>query len=149
MENLKSLITDKETWTSARVKGNQVTSLLRYRTNLQDFIKTDKYNTRLTITWNYNSTDISLMPNEKEMDLMNKVENALVENFEHDLQAVLAFVFLGENRKEWYWYTKDIEEIADRVNSALSEFDELPIELSCESDSNWNEYKDVIEFVKE
>ncbi len=40
------------------------------------------------------------MPDEKEMELMAEVEDSLADILENDLQAILSFVYLGNNRKE-------------------------------------------------
>ena len=137
MNNLKSLITDEETWTSAEGESDGVSFLLRFRPNLQAFIATNKYKTRLTLIWNYESENTSLMPSEKTIEMMNKVENALIDILENDLQAILAFVYLGHNQKEWHWYSIDITETEKRLNEALSYFDVLPIEFSSEDDAEW------------
>lgn len=147
MDKLKSLITDQEMWTAAEGENDGVPFLLRFRPNLQAFIATKKYNERLILLWNYDSNNNSLMPDEKEMELMEKVENSLVEILENDLQAILSFVYLGHNQKEWHWYSSDIAETGKRLNNALSEFDVLPIELSSENDPEWNEYNAVVDGV--
>ena len=84
MDNLKLLITDQDMWTSAEGENDGVPFLIRFRPNLQQFITTKKYNKRLTLLWNYDSTSISLMPDEKEMELMEEVENSLVYTLEND-----------------------------------------------------------------
>ncbi|QOW09883.1 DUF695 domain-containing protein [Kaistella flava (ex Peng et al. 2021)] len=145
MKNLESLITDQETWTSAEGSNDGVIFLLRFRPNLQAFISTEKYNERITLTWNYDSDDSSLMPTEKEMELMEKVENSLVDVLENDLQAILSFVYLGDNQKQWHWYSSNVEETGKRINDALSDFEILPIELSSEEDPKWSEYNAVID----
>ena len=145
MNDLKLLITDEETWTSAQGENDGVTFLLRFRPNLNAFIGTKKFNERITLIWNYVSDDTSLLPNEIEMELMEKVENSLVEILEDDLQAILSFVYLGNNQKQWHWYSSDVEETAKRMNIALSDFDILPIEILSEEDPNWSEYNAVID----
>ena len=145
MKNLESLITDQETWTSAEGANDGVIFILRFRPNLQAFISTEKYNERITLTWNYDSDDSSLMPTEKEMELMQKVENSLVDVLENDLQAILSFVFLGDNQKQWHWYSSNVKETGKRINDALSDFEILPIELSSEEDPKWSEYNAVID----
>ena len=63
---------------------------------------------------------------------MQNVEDALIDSLESDLQSVLAFVYTGQNQREWHWYSSDVKETGKRINAALSEFDGLPIELSAE-----------------
>lgn len=145
MDKLKSLITDKETWTSAEGKNDGTPFLLRFRPNLKDFISTKKYTKRLILFWNYDSNNASLMPNEKEMELMKEVENSLVDILESDLQAILSFVYLGQNQKEWHWYSSDIIETQKRLYKTLPNFDTLPIEILLEDDPEWSEYNAVVD----
>jgi len=123
--------------------------MLRYRPNLQEFIATAKYNKRLTIIWQYDSDNSALMPSDEDVALMEDVENALLAIFENDVQAVLAFVYTGQNQNEWHWYSADIEETGNRLNEALSAFDVLPIDLSSEDDPEWAEYLAVPESADE
>ena len=84
------------------------------------------------------------MPSDDDADKMKVMEDALVEAMELDLQAVLAFVYTGQNQKEWHWYSTDIQESGKRINEALASFDKLPIELSFEDDPDWTEYNSVL-----
>jgi hypothetical protein len=145
MDNLRQRITENDTWTSAEGENDGTPFLLRFRPHLQDFIATNKYNKRLTILWNYNSEDSSLMPSNDEMDSMKDVEDILVDNLENDIQSVLAFVYTGQNQREWHWYSSDINVTGKRLNKALSGFDKLPIEISSEDDPDWSEYNAVLE----
>lgn len=145
MDKLKQLITNNDNWTCAEGENEGTPFLLRFRPHLQDFIATNKYNKRLTISWHYNSDDISLMPSDDEMKLMRDVENALVHDLEDDVQSVLAFVYTGQNKKEWHWYSSDMNETGKRLNESLSNFDRLPIELTTAEDPDWNEYNSALE----
>lgn len=99
----------------------------------------------MDVTWNYESFDPSLLPSADEMLLMEQVEDALVDLLEDGHQSILAFVFTGENERWWAWYTTDIDEAGDRLNDALSEFDELPINITVIDDPEWEEYFGVME----
>jgi hypothetical protein len=145
MDNLKKLITDDDVWSAGEGENEGTPFILRYRPHLQDFIATEKYTKRLTIIWQYESDDELLLPNDEDIDLMQEVENALVDSLENDLQCVLAYVYVGQNQKEWHWYSSDIKVTGLRLNEALDEFDQLPIELSSDDDPNWEEYKAVLE----
>lgn len=145
-DQLKKIITEEDLWTGGEGENEEgLPFLLRYRNNLQHFVETGNYNTGLIILWNYTSEDDSLMAGTEEMGLMQKVEDTLVAALEDDLQAVLAFVFTGLNQREWHWYTTDPEESGKRINDALAEFDELPIELSAEEDPEWTEYYAIMD----
>lgn len=144
MDRLKILITDEDTWTISKGINCGFPFILRFRPNLKEFVIIKEYCERIILLWKYDSTDNSLLPGEEEMDLMEKVENALVEILENDLQAILSFVYSGQNKKEWHWYSSNIDETCKRINDALSGFEILPIELLLEGDPEWSEYNAVI-----
>lgn len=144
MDELKLLITDEDNWIYAEGENGGTVFQLRYRPQLQKFIATEKYLTRLTICWNYKSDNSVLLPNDDDMKLMEDVENCLVDIFEDDLQCILAFVYTGQNKKEWHWYSSDIAETGKRLNLALSEFDVLPLTLTSTHEPEWDEYNLVL-----
>jgi hypothetical protein len=149
MNKLLQLVTEEDIWTLAEGESEGTPFMLRYRPNLQEFIATAKYNRRLAIVWKYQSDNSSLMPADEDVALMEAVENALVDLLENDVQAVLAFVYTGQNQKEWHWYSSDMEETGNRLNEALSAFDVLPLELSSEDDPEWAEYLALLENVEQ
>jgi len=144
MDHLKLLVTDNDMWSAGEGENDGTPFILRFRPNLQAFIATGQYNKHFIITWPYESDNTSLMPDEEELDLMTAVEDALVDIFENDVQCVLAFVYTGQNQKDWHWYSKDITETGNRLNTALSDFEVLPIELASEDDPDWAEYNAVL-----
>ncbi|MGN8069190.1 DUF695 domain-containing protein [Mucilaginibacter sp. SG564] len=127
------------------VTDDEIPGLVRYRPNLQDFIESGLYPRRMDIIWTYESFDDSLLPTQKDMDLMASVEDALVDAFEGDNQTILAFVFTCDNERWWAFYTTDINMAGQRLNEALAIFDPLPIDISVDDDPNWDEYFGVIE----
>jgi hypothetical protein len=135
-----------DTWVSVEaVSDDDIPLLVRYRPNLLNFFESGVYLQRMDVTWSYETFDPSLLPPADEMLLMEQVEDALVDLLEDDHQNILAFVFTGENERWWAWYTTDIEEAGDRLNDALSEFDELPINITVIDDPEWEEYFGVME----
>ena len=68
----------------------------------------------------------------------------MVDILEEDIQAVLAFVYTGQNKREWHWYSSNIDGTETRLNEIISEFNKLPIELSAKDDPNWTGYNEVL-----
>ena len=135
-----------DTWVAIEaVSDDNIPLLVRYRPNLNNFFESGVYLQRMDITWSYEATDSSLLPPADEMVLLEEVEDALIEAFEGDHQTILAFVFTGENERWWAWYTTNIDIAGDRLNQALAEFDELPINITVADDPEWDEYFGVIE----
>ncbi|PWK78155.1 uncharacterized protein DUF695 [Mucilaginibacter oryzae] len=135
-----------DTWVAIEaVSDDNIPLLVRYRPNLTNFFESGIYLQRMDITWNYEATDSSLLPPAEEMVLMEQVEDALVDMLEADHQSILAFVFTGENERWWAWYTTNIDIAGERLNDALADFDELPINITVTDDPEWDEYFGVIE----
>jgi hypothetical protein len=142
--HLKELIVEKDSWTYAEGKNDGLPFQLRFRNNLESFIKTNHYKSRFIIIWNYDSSNFAGMPVDKDLILMGKMENLLVADLEDDLQAVLSFVYTTKNQKEWHWYSTDISETGSRTQAILSTFGKLPITLNSKEDPDWSEYKSVL-----
>lgn len=147
MGNLIQLVNEKDLWSVAEGENDGIPFLLRFRPHLNDFIETRRYSKRLTVLLPYDSDNDSLMPTDEQTELFRNIEDALVDILESDVQAVLAFVYTGQNQKEWHWYSTDINETGKRLNDVLSNFDRLPLELSAEDDPDWSEYNSVLEGV--
>jgi len=134
-----------DTWFGIESTDNGHPFLIRGRNDVHAFQKTGRYGYRIDIIWEYKPDDDSLMPAPGDLSLMGEVENLLVEQLEHDYQSILAFVFTGNNKRVWYWYTQDKEEFSIRINDALSALAKLPIELFSEPDPNWLTYNDILD----
>jgi hypothetical protein len=136
-----------DTWVAIEAFNDQENTplLVRYRPNLVNFVKTGTYLWRMDVIWTYEPVYETLMPLPEVHDYISAVEDALIETFEDDHQTILAFVFTGEGERWWAWYTTDIDIAGERLNHALSEFDELPIEITVSDDPEWEEYFGVME----
>src|SRR5688500_16907327 len=95
-----------DTWFTAEGTNEDKPFLLRGRDSLKSFIDSALYEDRIEILWKYESTDDSGMPSNDELKLMAEIENALVDSFELDLHSILVAVYLWNNSKTWFWYTK-------------------------------------------
>ena len=143
-EFLIHLITVEDRWKNAESKNHDTPFLLRFRPHLQKFITTKNYNQRLGIVWHYNSNGRSFMPTEYVLKQMQNFEDALIDILEQDAQSVLAIVYTGQNKREWQWYSIDVDEAYKRLNLVLPDFEKLSIEVSAEIDPEWQEYSAVL-----
>ena len=137
------ILTDK--WTGAEgANTDGIPVMVRYRQNLQSFIDTGLYNTKVNMTWSYDTDEAALMPNPGEADVMDNVEEALLLALEGDRQAILVAVETGQGTKRWTWYTADGEEMEKRMSDVLERFETLPLDYTKTEDPNWNGYFDFI-----
>jgi hypothetical protein len=148
MQNLKLLVTKNDTWSNSEGENEGIPFLIRFRPHLQKFEQSKKFNYRVLIEWNYNSKSKSQMPDDIEINSMRKFENSLVKHLENDLQAVLSFVYTGGGRREWNWYSQDINLTQDRLDKVLSTLGPLPVKIMSFDEPNWDEYNDVLRSVE-
>ncbi len=146
--DLKQSITQNDTWTVSEGHFEGAPFLLRFRPHLESFIKTNFYNNRVIIIYNYGDTNNTYMPNNTELDRMRHLENSLVEELEFDLNAVLAFVYTGKNKKEWHWYSNDTKLTEKRISKTLTKFVKQPIRITIVDDPLWSEYLEVLKDAK-
>jgi len=144
-DQLARLLEENDRWLGLEGEHDDLPFLLRVRPQLQPFLDTGDYPHHLTVRWPYDSDNNEGMPSDETLELLEEVEDTLQEAFEHDLQCILAFVYTGHHHHEWHFYTRDVAETGERLNEALGEFDELPLELSAEEDPEWSDYKGVME----
>lgn len=138
-------ITLTDSWFGSEGNLDGLPTIIRGRDSMFNFFESGLYNHRIEITWTFNEKHETGLPSNAESEEMRKFEDAIVESVESDLQSVLVAVFTWNNTRTWFYYTKSSEEFNTRINKALSEFEEkLPIELSKTVDSNWNEYKEIL-----
>lgn len=148
MNELLYYINEGDKWAAAQGEEEEKPSFLLYRPNLLPFVSDGRYIKMMTLVWNYNVTNDSMLPNEFQIEEMKLVEERLANDLESDVQAVLAFSITGNGRKEWVWYSTDIEETRSRVKEALAAFNELPIEMSDEHDPKWIAYFEILDAIE-
>lgn len=120
LNNLKVLVSNKDTWTTAEGSFENAPFLLRFRPHLKPFIDSGKFDNRLIILWVYKTDDSCMLPSKDDMALMATVEDTLVASLETDVQAILSFVYTNNGHKEWHWHTRDSNESKKRINQALA-----------------------------
>ncbi|MEG4208361.1 DUF695 domain-containing protein [Microcoleus sp. Pol7_A1] len=95
---------------------------------------------RIILVWNYKSD--SGMPSVKERQMMDKLEDSLSPTIEGDGFATLALVSTGENSREWIYYARSEDEFMVRLNAALKDSPEYPIEIHAAPDPAWETYEE-------
>ena len=83
------------------------------------------------------------MPDEKSAELMENALTALKKAMEKDKLAILTGIYTGDNERNMIFYTRNIPAFGNRLNEALAPFEQLPITIYTENDSEWNEYAEM------
>lgn len=121
-----------------------VSMMLRYRPNLQNFIESGLYHTRIDMDWLYDDTGDAYMPSAGEQTGMENFEEALNIAFGGDNQSVLAFVYTSQGTRRWIWYTKNSDDAGERISEILNYYDDFDINLTRTEDPEWREYFEFI-----
>ena len=139
-----------EWWTAPTESENGRLIMVTGRRGIENVIASGKYNIRVDITWKYVG-DISGMPDLDTSLLMEKVNDAFIDIFKKDTIAIITGIYTGDDERNWVFYTKNLKIFEYRLNEALSSFEQLPLQINAEYDSDWNEYhemKDLSEIIE-
>lgn len=131
-------------WTLGEGEHEGRPTVVRYRAALERFAGEPALPHRLVVTWEF-TPDARGLPSDREGDAMLGVEERLLDALEPDRSAVLAFAFTHDGRHEWHFYAGDLLAVEDRMNAALKDEPELPIEVVAYDDPGWEEYRAVLD----
>lgn len=136
-------------WATAvsRNASNDRVIVFRY---IKDFGKTfdrKNYPVRIIIAWKYDSE--TGMPATDVREWMDATEDALNLFVEKDGFASLPLVSTGENLREWKYYVGSEDEFMIRVNQALADRPEVPIDIQISEDPQWTMYDEFKRNVRE
>jgi hypothetical protein len=151
MSELSDLIrrADDDEWTIAEGTIDGRPSMVRFRPSLSKVLGNPLLPRRLVVIWEYGDDGDSGMPDAEISEDLELFENALTEALDSDRAGVLAFVFTHLGFREWHYYFSTLNVVGERINDALSEQPDLPIELKAFDDPDWNELAAVIDSVRD
>jgi hypothetical protein len=144
-EKLREIINEKDEWMIAEGENENIPFILRFRPNLRPFIETQIYNIRVIVISGYDSESADLLPSDEQFESFNNIEEQLISELEKDLLAVLAFVYTGDQHREWHFYSNDSFEVENRIRKITSKtVYPKAIDIQVESDPLWEEYNAVL-----
>ncbi|MFD1064392.1 DUF695 domain-containing protein [Winogradskyella litorisediminis] len=133
-----------DTWFGGETENNGKPVIIRGRQYLKNFIDSKQYKEHIEFVWKFENKTENGIPTPEENILMQKVEDALIEKLESDLQSVLTLVYTHDGIRSSIFYTKSVPEFLKRMNKALSEFKKLPIEITNGKDIDWELYTGIL-----
>ena len=134
-----------DAWNIAKGKNPERPTVLRFRPSLQASLGNEAYPRRLMIVWKFEPADATGMPTDTQSADMKDFEDMLLDTLDPDRLAVLAFVYTADGSREWHFYLSDVSEVGIRINKALANIPQLPIELTVEDDPNWEELGQIFQ----
>lgn len=135
----------KERWWSAPTEAeNGNTVIVTGRDYMDDIIAKGKFIYRVTVSWDYNALP-SGMPEDGDAELMEKATDALLEEFKKDKVAYMTGIYTGDGRRDWVFYTQNLNIFGRVLNRALAPLEQMPLLIEAESDPDWEEYHEMRE----
>ncbi len=131
-----------EWWTAPAESDNGRLIMVTGRRDIKKFRENPHFNIRIEISWPYDGTGDG-MPDKATSELMEKVQDALQEEFIKDPVAVLTGVYTGDNLRQWVFYSRSTHIFGRKINEILEQFPVLPIDIYCENDPDWAEYDEM------
>jgi len=140
---------DDDEWTLAEGSIDDRPSMVRFRPALAPVMGHEELPRRLVVTWDFGDDGESGMPDGEIAEDLELFENALNDALDPDRVAVLAFVFTHMGVREWHYYFANIKLVTGRINDALAEQPDLPIEIRAFDDPEWTELAAVLNSVSD
>lgn len=131
-------------WTSPTEADNGKTVIVTGRDYMDEIIAKGKFIYRVNVGWNYNSLPDGL-PEDEDAKLMEKATDALLAEFKRDKVAYLTGIYTGDGRRDWIFYTCNLNIFGKVFNRALETLDPMPLSIEAESDPAWEEYLEMKE----
>lgn len=132
-------------WFSAAAEAENGSPIfISGRDKMNNFRLSKKYNERVEIYWKY-EPHYNGMPSDEDGKLMNRVLEVLQPAFEKNQLAILTGIYTGDSERTLVFYTRSTNAFQETLNTALCDFEQLPLTLYVENDANWNEYQEMCE----
>lgn len=133
----------KERWWSTPAEGDGGrTVIVTGRDYMDEVIAGGKYQYRVDVSWNY-APGADGMPTDADARQMELATDALLAAFKKDKVAYLTGIYTGDGRRDWVFYTKNLNIFGKVFNKALEELDTMPLVIEAESDPEWEEYHEM------
>ena len=129
-----------EWFTAVAENDSGQTVIIAGRSGIDNFKESGKFNDRIEITWKYEG---GAMPDETTARQMEEACDALKKAVEKNKLAILTGVYTGGGKRIWVFYARHNGAFGETLNSTLSSFPLLPINIYAEKDPLWDEYAEI------
>ncbi len=119
------------------------TVIVTGRDNMDKIINSGKMPYLIRVSWRYEALPDG-MPCERDAEMLGRINDAFEETFRKDKAAYLVAIQTGEGRRDWIFYTGNLNIFNKVFNRALEPIEEtIPFEIDAESDPEWSVYRDI------
>jgi hypothetical protein len=136
-DNTLGKFLDNDDW--AGVAGRHLTMPfnLRYRMAVLTKLKPDGYDQLVKVAWPFVMKNSIAMPEKDDAQRMYAFERSFCKSVKRHRIAILTAVFTVEGRRQWIFYTKDVEQCRCRLDHLLHRTP-YPVELKSQLDPEWS-----------
>ncbi len=131
-------------WTYPAESDDGKTIIVTGRDNIEKWQKPGKFPIRVTVSWNYDAKADG-MPSDEDATLMEQATDAMLDEFHKDKCAVMTGIYTGDGRRDWIFYTHNLNIFGKVFNRALADIPELPLVFEAADDPDWIEYREMRE----
>jgi hypothetical protein len=132
-------------WSIAELSQDGKPHIVRMRAAMPPAADRELLQNLVVIQWRF-EPDASGMPPEPDRERMQSFEDALELWVEAKTPTLQALTLTGGGRKEWRYYTADVDLFMASLNRVLQEDSPFPVELLVFEDPDWialSEYQDA------
>jgi hypothetical protein len=131
---------ENKNWTLSRIKDNGYIVFFRYLTKTPKNIKLKDYPYMISIFWSYPIVDGSGFPSKDILKAHEDIETSLNILDDH-INSFYVAQITGNGRKEWIWYTRNIDIWWEQFIKALKGHPKYPLDIETDKEPNWERYK--------
>lgn len=131
-------------WTSPLEDENGNLIMVTGRDDVDKFRNNPRFKIRVEITLPYESMPNG-MPTEKGSELIETVLEKIQDELKTDPVAILTGIYTGAGERNMVFYTVSTHIFNKKLNAALVDLPLLPLKISAENDSEWEEYQEMRE----
>lgn len=139
------MIAFTDTWFTANDENNGLPVILQGRSTLSHLVGLTSHPHLVRFVWPYEVAGVHGLPSEEEVQRMASFEKAVIASLEAEKVCIFYCIYQHDGHKEWLAYCSNVDAAEEILNMALMGYEDYPIELSVESDPEWNDYRAMME----
>lgn len=129
-------------WVLAEGSSGGKPLIVRMRSTLPAEADQSLFRYLLIIRWAYEPNERG-MPDSDTHKLMNAFEDALEAGTEQRLSGVQAVSLTGDGKKEWRYYTAEVDGFIESLNVDLVGHPHYPLQIESFVDEDWRGLRDM------
>ena len=132
-------------WFAAEAQRDGLPLFMRGRGQLHNLIGLKTHSSLIRITWQFEASNASGMPDKQLHKNMQELENTLFDVLEAQGLCIFFSIYLHNGVKEWSAYCSDTKAVIEQMNQTLGNHEKHQINIGYRDDPEWEEYQLLLE----